>query len=45
MVQAGIARFVAPKATPEQLTRWGEALDKVRRYAAECNVSLVELDE
>jgi dCMP deaminase len=45
MVQKGITRFVAPKATAEQLTRWGTAFEKVRQYAGECNVELVELDE
>jgi dCMP deaminase len=45
MIQKGITRFVAPKATSEQLTRWGAAFEKVRQYARECNVELVELDE
>lgn len=44
MVQSGITRFVAPKATSEQLVRWGAAFDKVRRYAKECNVTLEEID-
>jgi dCMP deaminase len=44
MVQAGIIRFVAPKATSEQLTRWGAAFDKVRKYAQECLVLLEEID-
>ena len=44
MVQAGIVRFVAPKATKDQLTRWGPAFEKVRKYARECCVELVELD-
>ena len=44
MVQAGITRFVFPKATPEQLTRWGAAFDRVRAYAEECQVQLVELE-
>jgi dCMP deaminase len=43
MVQAGITRFVAPKATPEILERWGASLDKVRQYAKECGVELVEI--
>ena len=43
LVQAGIIRFVSPKATPEQLTRWGSAFDKVRQYATECGVELVEV--
>jgi dCMP deaminase len=44
MVQVGITRFVAPKATPDQLTRWGVAFERVRKYAVECNVQLVEID-
>ena len=43
MVQAGIIRFVFPKATEDQITRWGPAFEKVRRYASECQVELVEL--
>lgn len=43
MVQAGITRFVAPKATPEKLTRWGTSLERVRQYAKECGVELVEV--
>lgn len=44
MLQAGINRFVAPKPTEEQLTRWGESFKKVREYAAECHAELIELD-
>lgn len=44
MVQAGITRFVAPKPTGDQLTRWGEAFEKTRRFAKETGVELVELD-
>ncbi len=43
MVQRGIVRFVAPQATPEQLTRWGDAFVRVRTYAQEMGVELVEL--
>lgn len=43
MVQAGITRFVAPEATPELLTRWGDAFDRVRMYARETNVELIEV--
>jgi len=43
MLQAGITRFVAPQATEEQLTRWGPAFDRVRRYAAESGVQLIEV--
>lgn len=44
MVQAGITRFVAPKPTADQLTRWGTAFERVRDYAQECDVMLIELD-
>lgn len=44
MVQAGIIRFVAPKANEDQLSRWGEAFKRVRRYAQECGVEILELD-
>lgn len=44
MVQAGITRFVAPKPTEDQLTRWGDAFERVRDYAQECDVVLIELD-
>jgi deoxycytidylate deaminase len=44
MVQNGIKRYVFPKATEDQITRWGEAFNKVRKYAFECNVELMELD-
>ena len=44
MIQAGITRFVAPTPTPNQLVRWGASFDKVRKYAAELNIELVELD-
>lgn len=43
MVQAGITRFVAPKPTPEKLTRWGAAFERVKQYAKECNVEIVEI--
>ncbi|TFH10732.1 MAG: hypothetical protein E4H14_01950 [Candidatus Thorarchaeota archaeon] len=43
MIQAGITRFVAPDATEDQLTRWGAAFDRVRGYAQEANVQLIEV--
>jgi dCMP deaminase len=42
LAQAGIAEFVAPKATPEQLGRWGDSFDRVRRYADEMGVVVSE---
>ena len=44
MVQAGVERFVAPKP-PELLQEvWTNSFLKVKEYANECNVELVELD-
>lgn len=43
MIQAGITRFVAPGATIAQLNRWGEAIARVKIYAKECGVEVVEL--
>lgn len=44
MLDAGIKRFVAPKPNADQLTRWGDAFVKVRNYAVEAGVELVEVD-
>jgi dCMP deaminase len=44
MLQLGITRFVAPKATEEQLTRWGSAFERVRTYASDAGVVLIEVD-
>ena len=44
MIQAGITRFVAPTPTEDQLTRWGTSFDRVRKYAKEVNVELIELE-
>jgi hypothetical protein len=44
LVQAGIKRFIAPQASQEQLSRWGNAFDKTRKYAAEMGLELVEID-
>lgn len=44
MLNEGITRFVAPKPTADQLTRWGSAFDKTRAYAKEACVELLELD-
>jgi dCMP deaminase len=43
MLQAGIKRFVAPVASADQLTRWGAAFEKVKKYAAEVGVDVVEV--
>lgn len=44
LVQEGITRFVYPKPTEDQMSRWAISFEKVKRYAQECNVELVELD-
>jgi len=45
MIQAGIIRAVAPKATPEQMERWGDSLAKAERYFAESGVTVLTYDE
>lgn len=44
MANYGITRFVAPKASPDKEERWGAAFKKVRRYANEMGLKLVEVD-
>lgn len=44
MVQAGIVRAVAPKATPDQATRWESCLVKTRAYFAEAGIQVLEYD-
>jgi dCMP deaminase len=44
MVQAGITRFVAPMANADQLSRWGTAMERVRNYAKEISVEIIELN-
>lgn len=44
MLQAGIKKFVAPKPTEDQLTRWGAAFEKTKKYVAECGGLLIEVD-
>lgn len=43
MLQAGIKRFVAPKATEEQERRWGQAFVRTRKYISECGGVLQEV--
>ena len=43
MLQAGIKRFVAPTASEDQLTRWGTAFEKVKNYATEVGVEVIEV--
>jgi dCMP deaminase len=44
MLQAGVVCFVAPKATAEQLERWGPAFERTRRYISECGADYLEID-
>lgn len=43
MIQAGIYNFVAPKPTEDQLSRWGDAFNRVYRYAWEVDAIITEL--
>jgi dCMP deaminase len=43
MLQAGIIRFVCPEATEDQLTRWGSAFEKVRKYIWESGATSYEI--
>lgn len=45
LIQAGIARVVAPAPPPALAERWGEELAEARRLFAEAGVILVELAE
>lgn len=44
LAHAGIKRFVAPLATPDQLERWGKAFEVVRERAAHMNIEIVEIE-
>jgi dCMP deaminase len=44
MCQGGINRFVAPIPSADVVTRWGDAMDKVRGYIKEVGAELIELD-
>jgi dCMP deaminase len=44
MIQAGVARVVAPKAAADKEERWGEAFKKTRALFAEAGIPLVEID-
>lgn len=43
VVQAGIVRAVFPKCPDSKLSRWKDSFDKVRKYAGETGVELVEV--
>lgn len=44
MIQWGITRHVAPRATDEQLTRWGKAFDLSTELFKEAGVEVVLID-
>lgn len=44
MLQAGVRNFVASRATPEQLQRWGAAFERSKQYITECGGSLLEIE-
>jgi hypothetical protein len=44
LVQAGIVRFVFPVAPDDYVTRWGDAITKVKSYAKEMKIELVEYE-
>jgi dCMP deaminase len=44
MANYGITRFVAPKSPLDKEERWADAFDKVRNYAKEMDLELVEYD-
>lgn len=44
VIQAGIKRVVYPRATADQLTRWGDAFSTVQRLAKEANIEMVQYD-
>lgn len=44
MIQAGVTRVVAPKASPDKEERWGAAFVKTRALFAEAGIPLVEID-
>jgi hypothetical protein len=44
MAQAGIRTFVAPVATAHALERWGPSFDRVRQYATEMGLTVIEVE-
>jgi len=44
MANYGITRFVAPVASPDKQERWESAFERVRNYATEMNLELVEVE-
>lgn len=44
LIQAGIKKVVAPKATEDQLSRWGESFKRTKAFSYECGVEVLEVD-
>jgi dCMP deaminase len=44
MLQAGVEHFVAPSPTADQLTRWGSAFERTKKYITECGATWQEID-
>jgi dCMP deaminase len=43
VIQAGITRVVAPKCPDDKLERWGDALERSKKYFKEAGVEVIEL--
>lgn len=43
LVQAGVSRFVAPKATAHNAARWEPMFEKTRKYAIEMGIEFIEV--
>lgn len=44
LLHSGITRFVFPKPTPDELTRWGKSFEQTRQIAKESSVVLTEIE-
>lgn len=44
MIQAGISRVVAPKASADAMTRWAKAFELTKSYLHEAGVEISEID-
>lgn len=45
MIQAGIARFVFPKASDDVESRWGDSIKRTKRYILEARKTFLEVVE
>lgn len=43
LVQAGISRFVCPKANAQNAARWDPLFEKTRKYAREMRIEIIEV--